>query len=280
MKAHFTLSVAVPAAIAADPKLLEAGLKEIEQTLVGQFHNSELVTTVQAGRAHVELEDVRAFHEKMMVPMSPKPALLDLDGFNYRFKFLQEELDELGEGFEEGDLDKVADSLADLVYVAVGTALMMGIPWQSVWARVQRANMTKRLAKPDGSDSKRGNPLDVIKPEDFVAPSHWRDLGLTPNDVAPVFHATNAVLSLAYQRSQGIEKPEQDMFSFVAYPGLSATSAAATGAVLTAAPAGSEITGDGSGTALPPLEESQYAPGASHVAVQPTGTYAAAHSEK
>lgn len=117
-------------------------------------------------------KDVKDFHVKYQVPCSSTPALLDKRTMDYRVGFLQEELDELKLSYESDDLEGCADALVDLVYVAMGTACIMGLPWESLWDEVQRANMTKRLAKPDGSDSKRNNPLDVVKPPGWVGPDH------------------------------------------------------------------------------------------------------------
>jgi len=59
----------------------------------------------------------------------------------------------------------VADALADLVYVALGTAYKMGLPFDSIWQAVQAANMRK-VAGP----TKRGNKVDACKPEGWVGP--------------------------------------------------------------------------------------------------------------
>jgi predicted HAD superfamily Cof-like phosphohydrolase len=117
--------------------------------------------------------DVLAFQEKFNIPMSTKPAFLDGQAENYRVKFMQEELEEFIQASHEQDLAKAADALVDLVYVVHGTALMMGLPWDKLWNEVQRANMSKVRAKADGSDSKRGSPLDVIKPPGWVGPNHY-----------------------------------------------------------------------------------------------------------
>lgn len=117
-------------------------------------------------------DDVAEFHAKFMVPVSPKPAFLDDKAVEFRVKFMTEELTEFVDTHFARDIEGAADALADLVYVAMGTAHMMGIPWQRVWDSVQTANMAKRMAKPDGSDSKRGSPLDVVKPEGWIAPIH------------------------------------------------------------------------------------------------------------
>lgn len=144
-------------------------------------------------------DDVKAFHEKFQVPMAAVPSLLDPDALSFRLKFLYEELHEFEDSAKWQDLEGMADALVDLVYIAMGTALMMGLPWQDLWNNVQRANMTKRLAKPDGSDSKRGNPLDVVKPPGWVGPDHGP---LLPKPY-PTFNATGAVKLLAEERKNG-----------------------------------------------------------------------------
>ena len=118
---------------------------------------------------------------------------------DYRVGFLHEELDELCLSYEDSDLEGCADALIDLVYVAMGTALMMGLPWEKLWNEVQRANMAKRLAKPDGSDSKRGSPLDVVKPPGWVGPDHSAALS---GSVAR-FDASAALILAAERRANG-----------------------------------------------------------------------------
>lgn len=131
-------------------------------------------------------DDVKAFQRKFMVPMAEAPSLLDKDTLDFRIGFLREELQEFEESAGRDDLEGMADALVDIVYIALGTAHMMGLPWQRLWDSVQEANMAKRMAKPDGSDSKRGSPLDVVKPPGWVGPDH-RHLGHKPY---PLFNAT------------------------------------------------------------------------------------------
>ena len=144
-------------------------------------------------------EDVKAFHEKYQVPCSTVPALLDAKTMDYRMKFLEEELGELALSYEDGNIEGCADALVDLVYVAMGTACMMGLPWERLWDEVQRANMSKRLAKPDGSDSKRKNPLDVVKPPGWVGPDHSGALGGSKTR----FDAHAALILAAERRKNG-----------------------------------------------------------------------------
>ena len=114
-------------------------------------------------------EEVAAFHEKYGLTYDGKPRLLDEDTVKFRLKFLEEELMEFRVSALNDDLPGMADALIDLVYVAMGTAYMMGLPWQPLWNEVQRANMTKVRASSQGQ-SKRGSALDVIKPEGWRGP--------------------------------------------------------------------------------------------------------------
>lgn len=134
-------------------------------------------------------EDVGRFHTKFSLPVSEgKPKEMTRALIQFRMKFLLEEVREFAEaagyellwdsteGFYFGSLDsfpdhaKMFDALIDEVYVAMGTAHLLGYPWQEGWDRVQAANMAKVRAQADGSDSLRGSAFDVVKPEGWVAP--------------------------------------------------------------------------------------------------------------
>jgi len=114
-------------------------------------------------------EDVAVFHEKFGLTYDGKPRLLDAETVRFRLKFLEEELMEFRVSAISDDLPGMADALIDLVYVAMGTAYMMGLPWQQLWAEVQRANMSKVRASSE-AESKRGSSLDVIKPRGWQGP--------------------------------------------------------------------------------------------------------------
>jgi predicted HAD superfamily Cof-like phosphohydrolase len=117
--------------------------------------------------------DVFQFHTKFGLPYPVKPQLLEQDVMEFRHKFMEEELDEMTSAYMAGDLAGVADALIDLVYVAMGTAVMMGLPWQLLWDEVQRANMSKMRAESvqdSLAGTGRGHILDVVKPVDFVPP--------------------------------------------------------------------------------------------------------------
>ena len=113
-------------------------------------------------------DDVGWFHKKFDLPVSQDaPRDVPKDLLQFRIKFMQEELDEFATATTAADQ---FDALLDLVYVAMGTAHIMGFPWEAGWSRVQQANMAKVRASADASDSKRGSSWDVVKPEGWRAP--------------------------------------------------------------------------------------------------------------
>jgi predicted HAD superfamily Cof-like phosphohydrolase len=115
--------------------------------------------------------DVCDFFDKFKVPKGTTPHIPDLESYQFRYKFMAEELEEFNRAFEESDLSGMADALVDLVYVALGTALVMGIPFDECWREVQAANMRKvRANGADDERSKRKHLLDVVKPEGWKPP--------------------------------------------------------------------------------------------------------------
>lgn len=116
-------------------------------------------------------EDVVLFHEKFGLEVPDHPTMLDDETYNYRLNFLREELNEFVAGYHDQDMAQMADALIDLVYVAMGTADLMGLPWQHLWDEVQVANMSKERCT-DANDPRntRKNALNVVKPEGWQPP--------------------------------------------------------------------------------------------------------------
>lgn len=118
-------------------------------------------------------DDVVEFHAKfgLPIPSDGPPRNLTPEEFEFRFKFLQEELAEYAAAVRDSNLVKAADALADIVYVALGTAAMQRLPFGDIWTAVQKANMAKVRAV-SAAESKRGSALDVVKPAGWVGPEH------------------------------------------------------------------------------------------------------------
>lgn len=86
-------------------------------------------------------EMVREFHAKVGQPDSDTP---DVSPYReMRLRLIDEERHELGEALAADDVVAVADALADLLYVVIGSALQWGIPLDRAFAEVHRSNMTK-----------------------------------------------------------------------------------------------------------------------------------------
>jgi predicted HAD superfamily Cof-like phosphohydrolase len=61
----------------------------------------------------------------------------------FRIALIDEEYDELIEALNWGDRRFIAKELADLVYVVIGTAVALGIPFDAVFDAVHKSNMSK-----------------------------------------------------------------------------------------------------------------------------------------
>ena len=157
-----------------------------------------------------DFNDVGKFHARFDLPNvtygGVGPQEIDPELLRFRLNFLLEELQELMDATnmtwsrdpgelsivhcdpgEEAEVDhaQAFDALLDLVYVAHGTAHLLGYPWREGWDLVQRANMSKVRAQKDGSDSKRGSSFDVVKPEGWTPPDIeglLRDYGWSINN--------------------------------------------------------------------------------------------------
>lgn len=113
--------------------------------------------------------DVYDFHRKFELPRPEGFRPLSYELFCFRKRFMYEELEEFVDAYCAQDHAKVLDALVDLVYVAIGTAVMMGADFNAAWSLVHAANMEKVRAT-RAEDSKRGSTYDVIKPPGWKAP--------------------------------------------------------------------------------------------------------------
>ena len=118
------------------------------------------------------LEDIKEFHEKFDLKGADTPIMLSPEVAEFRVKFMLEELTEYAQALENNDIEGQLDALVDLVYVALGTAYLQGLPFQAAWDEVHACNMRKVKAGPNGEGSKRGSPHDVIKPEGWQGPKY------------------------------------------------------------------------------------------------------------
>lgn len=92
--------------------------------------------------------------------IEPAEALL-------RLRLMHEEMDEVAAAIGSRDLVATAKELADLVYVAFGTALAFGIDLDAVLHEVHQSNLTK--LGPDGRPS-YNEQGKVLKGSHYVEP--------------------------------------------------------------------------------------------------------------
>lgn len=91
----------------------------------------------------IEQEKVEQFHKHIKQLINERPTLLHPDLCHRRADYMEEELKEYRIAADNQDLVEIADSLADLIYLVLGTAVVHGIDLQPIFDEVHRSNMTK-----------------------------------------------------------------------------------------------------------------------------------------
>lgn len=100
-------------------------------------------------------ELVREFHRAFGLDARSTPTEVSPRLAAHRGELLAEEAAEVAEVSVSGPLDRLAHELADVVYVAYGTALVHGIDLDAVLAEIHRSNMSK--LGPDGQVARRAD---------------------------------------------------------------------------------------------------------------------------
>jgi predicted HAD superfamily Cof-like phosphohydrolase len=95
-----------------------------------------------------QIESVRQFHAAFDIPTHDRPTIPTADRVQLRHDLLDEEVNELYEAMKNDDLEKVADGLADCLYIIFGTAHECGMAelLPDIFAEVHRSNMSKLSA--------------------------------------------------------------------------------------------------------------------------------------
>ena len=110
--------------------------------------------------------DVRNFQRAFGQLVGNKPELPDSKERTLRMKLLAEEMYEYTAAENDNDIVEIADALADIIYIACGTAVSYGIPLDKLFAEVHRSNMAKLV---DGKPLYREDGK-VMKPEGWTPP--------------------------------------------------------------------------------------------------------------
>lgn len=112
-------------------------------------------------------EKLWEFHEVYNAVRQRTPAFADEKTREMRLKILLEEFEEYKEAEKNNDLVEVADALADIIYIAIGTAVAYGLPMDEIFNEVHRSNMSKLGA--DGKPIYREDGK-VLKGPNFTPP--------------------------------------------------------------------------------------------------------------
>ena len=95
----------------------------------------------------------------------------------FRYNFLNEELQEGFKAVKERDPEEVVDALIDLCVVAIGTLDLMKVDSYKAWDEVHKANMSKVKGMKETRKNDFGFP-DLVKPRDWQKPSHKENHGV------------------------------------------------------------------------------------------------------
>ncbi len=107
---------------------------------------------------------VRRFHELFKCKTAEIPMHLTLSEQELRVRLMREELQELDTAMALSDMVGVADGIADLLYVTLGTAVAYGINIDPIFETVHNSNMSKI----GGEVRKDGK---ILKPEGWLDPT-------------------------------------------------------------------------------------------------------------
>ena len=116
------------------------------------------------------LDDVRVFHETYGLPVKDEPDISDPKTNALRINLLAEEVEELKEALDNGDIVEVLDALTDIQYVLDGAYLSFGLHpvKQAAFDEVQRSNMSK-LGE-DGKPIVREEDGKILKGPNYFKP--------------------------------------------------------------------------------------------------------------
>lgn len=109
-------------------------------------------------------QDVLDFHLQFGLPVSSHPATLTTTRVAARTKWLREEVEEFATA---KSLVEQIDAAIDVIYVAIGCLVEMGVELDGAFKCVHASNLEKRWA--DGS-VRTDSDGKLLKPHDWVGP--------------------------------------------------------------------------------------------------------------
>src|SRR6188768_3610606 len=107
---------------------------------------------------------VEEFHKKFGCPIGAYPNMVDsTEEASLMCKLIEEEAIETLDAIEAGDLTEAADGIGDLIYVAIGAAIRLGVDLNPIIEEIHRSNMSKEPGnlREDGK---------ILKPASWIPP--------------------------------------------------------------------------------------------------------------
>ena len=94
-----------------------------------------------------QLAQLKEFHTVVNSAWQNTPAVTDETNRDFRIKLMREELTEVEEAMQEGDVAHIAKELADLLYTVFGTIGAYGLAEKmpQVFDAVHESNMSKKV---------------------------------------------------------------------------------------------------------------------------------------
>ena len=91
------------------------------------------------------LEKVKCFHEVFKAPVLETPQIPSKERCDLRISLISEELEEMKEAIEKGEVVEVADALGDLMVVLCGSIheFGMGDKFDKIFENIHNSNMSK-----------------------------------------------------------------------------------------------------------------------------------------
>lgn len=111
-------------------------------------------------------QEVKHFQTVVGQNIGEKPEFPNIRERKLRMDLMLEEMKEYMESEEKNDLENLAKELADIIYIACGTAASYGIPLDRVFTEVHSSNMAKLV---DGKPIRREDGK-ILKPEGWTPP--------------------------------------------------------------------------------------------------------------
>jgi len=120
------------------------------------------------------LDQVAEFHVAFYHPILPQPTIPSADRCKLRMSLLTEELKELQEAIDKGDIVAASDAFSDLQYVLSGAILEFGLrnKFNPLFAEVHRSNMSKACNTLEEAKETMKHYLEIEMVE-----SYWEERG-------------------------------------------------------------------------------------------------------